>query len=34
MDLLMALGDAHALARRRVGEITPEDWNLATPCGE
>jgi uncharacterized protein (TIGR03086 family) len=34
MDLLMAVDDAHALARRRVGEITPENWNLSTPCDE
>jgi uncharacterized protein (TIGR03086 family) len=34
MDLLMALDDAHALFRRRVAEVTPEDWNLSTPCGE
>jgi uncharacterized protein (TIGR03086 family) len=34
MDLLEALRAAHTLARGRVAEIKPEDWQLPTPCEE
>jgi Mycothiol maleylpyruvate isomerase N-terminal domain len=32
IDLLVALDRAHALARSRVAQITPDDWELPTPC--
>jgi uncharacterized protein (TIGR03086 family) len=34
MELLVALDDAHGLARRRVAGIKPEDWDLSTPCDD
>jgi uncharacterized protein (TIGR03086 family) len=34
VDLLVALDDAHAHFLRRLGEVTTDDWSLATPCGE
>jgi hypothetical protein len=34
MDVLVAINNAHSLARSRVAEIKPEAWELSTPCGE